>query len=136
MIKSAVQLPSTTHRRVPALQRLAKGLIPANIMLGMPQRNCQYHGICRIDVEDDVESVCPHRVRARLGFDGDQLQVHFEKETMPAATAEKHFACGYFIVLTDFTLPEFLQKYFPAPLIIRRGIYPVRETTAYYIVHF
>ena len=133
MVKPTTKLRSTFQcRGAISIRRF----IPVNIVLGMPQRNCQYHGICRIDVEDDVESVCPHRVRARLRFDGAQLLVYFEKETMPAATAEKHFASGNFIVLTDFTLPGFLQEHFSRSLVIRRGIYPVRETAGDYIVHF
>lgn len=111
-------------------------LLPANITLGMPQRNCQYHGICRIDLDDSAEARCPRSVRARLGYDGERLQVWFAKESLSPAAVEKHFASGYFVVLIDYTLPETLRRHFEASLVIRRGIYPVAETDTAYIVCF
>ena len=110
--------------------------LPVNIVLGMPQRNCQYHGICRIELDDLEDCRCPRRVRAGIRYDQGRLQVRFWRERMPEALREKHFASGCFIVLTDYTLPEFFVALLRAAPVIRRGVYPILETEHFYFVDF
>lgn len=119
----------------PALRSNERWL-PVNIVLGMPQRNCQYHGICHIDLDDLEDYHCSKRVGAALRYGDGRLQVRFRKGRMAESLREKHFASGHFIVLTDYTLPKPLQALLPASPVIRRGVYPIRETEDYYVVYF
>lgn len=110
--------------------------LPVNIVLGMPQRNCQYHGICRIELDDLEDCHCPERVGAGIRLCNGQLEIRFRKGRMAELFHEQHFASGYFIVLTDYPLPEPIATLFTATPVIRRGVYPIRETEDYYLVYF
>lgn len=110
--------------------------LPVNIVLGMPQRNCQYHGICRIELDDLEDCYCPRRVGADIRLLDGQLEIRFRKGRMAESLQKQHFASGHFIVLTDYTLPEPLVVLFGASPVIRRGLYPIRETEDYYLVYF
>ncbi len=119
----------------PYISQLDNEWVLVNIVLGMPNRRCQYHGICQMDI-DDVENHCSPKIKANIRYKSKQIHIQFWKKKISEVIAEQHFASGYFIVLTDFTLPESLQAIFNTPLVIRRGIYHVRESEDYYNVYF
>jgi len=120
----------------PYISQLDNECVLVNIVLGMPKQRCQYHGICRMDIDDVEDNHCSPKIKANIRYKSKQIHIQFWKEKISEVIAEQHFASGYFIVLTDFTLPESLQAIFNTSLVIRRGIYPVRESEDYYTVYF
>ena len=111
--------------------------LPVNIVLGMPQKNCQYHGICRIDMDEEMRACsCPNRIKAKMCLVNGKLYLRFVRKYLPEITYGKHFASGYFVMLVDFQLPLDLQQFFQTDFIIRRGVYPVREMTEWLEVVF
>lgn len=115
--------------------------VNADIVLGMPKKGCQYHGICKIDpfeaIEDSNRKLPVNTVHATIcKTDKDDLVIQFAKFRMQQVTYDKHFAKSEFTVLQSIEVPDFINKKLKGNFYIKAGNYPIQRRQAYYQVTF
>ncbi len=105
-------------------------LITATVVFGMPAKDCAYQGICIIEPEKKFREYHGRCVGlASISQAGENvLDFSFPKSKLNRKTIKKHFGSGYFIILEDYKIPDFLyQAIGKQPIVILQGIYKVNE---------
>ncbi len=109
------------------------------ITFGMPTKDCTYNGICRITSKKKQKKTtikCASIADISIS-NKNRLLFKFRKNEMHLQTIKKHFRSGYFIILEDYTTPDFVIKALgQCTTVIRQGVYPIKETDNYYEVIF
>lgn len=113
----------------------------ADIILGMPKKACQYHGICKIDpfeeIQDETVGLPANKAHATVcKTDNGDLVIQFAKERMHQRTFQRHFATKVFTVLESIAVPDFINEELDGKFWVKVGEYPIIDTPAYFQVNF
>ena len=108
------------------------------VVLGSPQNKCNGTGICMImpTKVSTAEWKCPY-LKADLFLVGERnLCFRFSKKSRHVGRVGHHFTHNLFQVPDAYRLPLHLQKDLglDAPLAINPGVYPVVETSGYWML--
>lgn len=114
--------------------------VRAKIILGMPSKNCQFHGICKIEPDgffDYRQSVSTSYVKAIFVLnESKKLEIHFEKKELLPKVEQEHFSNKYFQILEEVKTPDFINKTLKQDIKIKVGVYSIIENKTYYKVLF
>gem|GEM_PF-3380058 len=116
---------SEKYRRKDALS------LRVEVLFGMPGKDCRYHGICRIEPEKEDSSegstsASYQKAKAVVSLRPEgNLFFRFAKNSMLSSVFDRYFGSGYFVLLQDYAMPEFVGKALGAAVpVLRQGIYP------------
>lgn len=113
--------------------------IEVAVVFGMPARDCAYHGICSINQRKgstEIKARCLS-IANIFPVGKTHLLFQFYKNNMTKLIMKRHFGSGYFIVLEDYQIPEFVGEVIgQCTTVIRQGIYPVVDKDKYFEVLF
>ncbi len=109
-----------------------------HVVLGMPSKNCQFHGICKIEPMPDFNLTLPtHKTQARLVLNESQeLEFHFKKSSLTPQITKQHFSTNFFKILEPVELPEFITLALKISFKIETGSYPITTDRENYKVCF
>lgn len=113
------------------------------VVFGIPSRNCKNFGICRISQLDmslikkrDCKTCNEHTALALIAYlTTNDLEMFFLRSSMHTATNKKFFSEEYFRVEENYQLSVSLENN-EINYNIVKGVYPILETSIYYIVRF
>lgn len=130
-------IPANRH---PMIQTGRMG-IRVDITLGMPKYDCRFHGICRLDVdENNGRRLAPPecgRVKGWLYIPHPEFcLICFDSETMLKSCLGFHFERSFFELRQDIVASRLLAEQLGSPLLLRRGQYRIRRKGTYYSVLF
>jgi len=115
--------------------------VDINIVLGMPSKNCQFHGICKIEPplsQNSAMGVKPnHGIRAILSFNKrKELEILFQKKDLTEKLRAYHFGRESFLVLEPVNIPEFAARALGRGFKVSVGRYPIYEADSFYKINF
>ncbi|PHN04788.1 hypothetical protein [Flavilitoribacter nigricans] len=109
---TTIHQPAAPYREYPrrAPDRKKTGL-RVDIILGMPKYKCRFHGICRIEADEEEllegcsTNCCRSKGKLFYHASGGCL-LYFEKAGMSARTRRYHFSGNWFWLREGLELPE------------------------------
>ena len=117
------------------------GNIDVDIVLGNPTKDCQHHGICKINRSSNLGHVefmnsktyLKNSLKAVLQMDKDKnLIIKLDCKTLTPFIKNKYFIGDYFIISAPLDIPYFVSSYFGTSFKIKKGLYPIDKGTDYY----
>jgi hypothetical protein len=89
--------------------------IPVEIILGNPQKDCLFLGICQVrQLSGLLPELCPTCQSATFGFiqasECQRLEILFLKKHLHPALIEQHFASSFFHIEAAYALPEEIAR--------------------------
>ena len=117
------------------------GNIDVDIVLGMPSKNCQFHGICKINASSNLEpddfmnskTYLKNSLKAILNLDEKKnLIIRFDCNTITTFIKDKYLKDDLFIISESIKIPDFASSYFRTSFEIKKGIYPIEKGVEYY----
>jgi hypothetical protein len=112
-----------------------------DVKFGMPKYNCRYHGICRLDI-DENDLYTPHspicgRARGWLFVPrADFCLIFFDKASMTKTTRQTHFQAAYFEMGETAPVSDRLGEYLGQGMSLTAGRYRIMEKNDWYGVLF
>lgn len=117
------------------------GNIDVDIVLGMPSKNCQFHGICKINPSSNLDyedflcsnNYLKNSLKAVLHVDRQKnLIIKFDRNTITAFIEYEYLSEDLFVIAESIETPFFVNDYFGIPFRIKKGVYPVIRGEKYY----
>ena len=108
------------------------------IVLGAPSKDCQFHGICRIEPLDQLTKAPPdlpeNGVLARFCKDQltKELTIQFRRESMTTFVYQKYFQTDVFMIPESVELPDFVSGFFRESYTIKEGKYLLKKGLTFY----
>ena len=102
----------------------------ADVVFGMPGRDCLGSGVCMVALRDQVRVrwKCPHSPVWLSRSDRGGLRMEFEKSDIPEAFVRRYFQGNLFRVDENYSLPLLLAEAVSTDFSkIYSGVYPVNE---------
>ena len=113
--------------------------LDVDIIFGRPSKNCQYHGICKIE---RYQSLVPSNYKrnfsfAQLSFDESKdVVAQLDAARMLQEVKEEFFGDGFFEIIEAVTIPEFVNTALGNTFTILPGRYPVEKSETVFQVVF
>ncbi len=112
-----------------------------DFVLGMPSKQCLFHGICKIEqfeyFKKQGKPLPANFVSATIYFDQAQnLVSEFHLNSMTINTQIKHFKQKHFFILEQVSLPSFVYETLGKNFEIAVGQYPIEVQQGGYKVVF
>ena len=112
-----------------------------DIIFGMPKYNCRFHGICKLDLDENdlVNPILPQYGRAKgwlLIPNPHHCLICFDKRSMTPGTTNFHFARNKFEIKNDLRLEQALISQIGYQISLLKGVYRINEKQANYSVLF
>lgn len=121
--------------------QILRGSFKIDIVFGMPKYNCRFHGICKIDLDENdlVSPILPQCGRAKgwlLMPNLDYCLICFDKGSMTPATASFHFTRKEFEITNDLKFEPALNGQIGYQISLLKGLYRINEKQTNYSVLF
>ena len=112
-----------------------------DIVFGMPKYDCRFHGICKLDLDENdlVSPILPQCGRAKgwlLIPDPHYCLICFDKGSMTLGTANFHFARNKFEIKNDLNFEQALNRRIGYQISLLSGLYRINEKQRNYSVLF
>ena len=121
--------------------------VKADIIFGMPSKDCNNFGVCKISRSNNVpssaldtsctECMANKACATLLLTDTNELEIHFAKTEISEDTQKKHFANNTFHVMESYNCNEDICKALQIDYLeIREGEYQVLRSETHFIIKF
>lgn len=113
----------------PKNERYTNKNVKVSVMFGMPSKDCQFHGICKILPRGKCKkkSLCCC-IKANVFINNEnEIEFLFLKDKFSEKKHKEYFSSGYFNVFEAIDLPVFVESVLGVSFSIKVGEYPVLE---------
>ncbi len=116
------------------------GNIDVDVILGMSSKNCQFHGICKINPSSNMshedfmnsKDYLKNSLRGVLCLDSKKkLILKFDRKTITPYIQKKYLKDDLFIINESLEMPSFVSLHFGTSFTVKEGTYPIKKGKKY-----
>lgn len=144
-MKTIMNRQKQKNKHAQALSKVRQ--IIAEIVFGMPSKDCKNYGICRVISNSVIprsanvckDGTCINYTATSILtlLDNEKIELHCLRSTLSPETINKHFNNKYFLVQEDYHLStDICQELDVDQLSIKKGKYKIKRTKSLIKIKF